>query len=78
MSPMRDGRTNDDERTREDRATQPMDAGWLSFAIAFLKFAVFAFHNTCSFLLCQICRLLSNIWWKAGNKRDFIYARKEL
>ena len=30
---MRDGRTNDDERTREDRATQPMDAGWLSFAI---------------------------------------------
>ena len=25
------GRTND-ERTREDRATQPMDAGWLSFA----------------------------------------------
>ena len=32
MSPMRDGRTND-ERTREDRATQPMEAGWLSFAI---------------------------------------------
>ena len=29
---MRDGRKND-ERTREDRATQPMDAGWLSFAI---------------------------------------------
>ena len=28
------GRTNDNERqTREDRATQPMDAGWLSFAI---------------------------------------------
>ena len=27
------GRTNDDERqTREDRATQPMDAGWLSLA----------------------------------------------
>ena len=25
-----DGRTN--KRTREDRATQPMDAGWLSFA----------------------------------------------
>ena len=22
----------DDDRTREDRATQPMDAGWLSFA----------------------------------------------
>ena len=22
-----------DVRTREDRATQPMDAGWLSFAI---------------------------------------------
>jgi len=27
MSPMRDER-----RTREDSATQPMDAGWLSFA----------------------------------------------
>ena len=27
---MRDGRTN--ERTREFSATQPMDAGWLSFA----------------------------------------------
>ena len=26
------GRTNE-LRTREDRATQPMDAGWLSFAI---------------------------------------------
>ena len=25
-------RDDDDERTREDRATQPMDAGWLSFA----------------------------------------------
>ena len=35
MSPMRDGRTND-ERTREDRATQPMEAGWLSFAILIL------------------------------------------
>ena len=34
MLPMRDGRTNDERRrTREDRATQPMDAGWLSFAI---------------------------------------------
>ena len=31
MSPMRDVRTYG--RTREDRATQPMDAGWLSFAI---------------------------------------------
>ena len=31
MLPMRDVRT--DGRTREDRATQPMDAGWLSFAI---------------------------------------------
>ena len=30
MAPMRDGRT--DGQTREDRATQPMDAGWLSFA----------------------------------------------
>ena len=32
MLPMRDGRTYG-RRTREDRATQPMDAGWLSFAI---------------------------------------------
>ena len=32
MLPMRDGRTNERRRTREDRATQPMDAGWLSFA----------------------------------------------
>ena len=37
MLPMRDGRTNEQRRTREDRATQPMDAGWLSFAI-FRKF----------------------------------------
>ena len=33
MLPMRDGRTNDKRRTREDRATHPMEAGWLSFAI---------------------------------------------
>ena len=39
MSPMRDGRTN--ERTREDRATQPMDAGWLSFAKRTETFLVF-------------------------------------
>ena len=35
MSPMRDGRTTNErtnERTREDRATQPMEAGCLSFA----------------------------------------------
>ena len=25
--------TNDERRTREDRATQPLDAGWLSLAI---------------------------------------------
>ena len=31
---MRDGRTNERRRrTREDRATQPLDAGRLSFAI---------------------------------------------
>ena len=30
---MRDERTNE-RQTREDRATQPMDAGWLSFAIS--------------------------------------------
>ena len=35
MLPMRDVRT-DGRRTREDRATQPMDAGWLSFAIILL------------------------------------------
>ena len=28
------GRT-DDKRRREDSATEPMDAGWLSFAILF-------------------------------------------
>ena len=33
MLPMRDGRTDERRRTREDSATQPMDAGWLSFAI---------------------------------------------
>ena len=32
MSPMRDERMNK-RRTREDRATQPLDAGRLSFAI---------------------------------------------
>ena len=31
------GRTNK-RQTREDRATQPMDAGWLSFAIDMLPF----------------------------------------
>ena len=32
------GRTNErtNEQTREDRATQPMDAGWLSFATSVL------------------------------------------
>ena len=38
---MRDGRTNDDDerrrRTREDNATQPLDAGRLSFAICALR-----------------------------------------
>ena len=29
--------TDDKRRTREDRATQPMDAGWLSFAITSSK-----------------------------------------
>ena len=31
------GRTNErtNERTREDSATQPMEAGWLSFAILY-------------------------------------------
>ena len=32
---MRDGRTN--EQTREDKATQPLDAGRLSFAICAAK-----------------------------------------
>ena len=35
MLPMRDVRT--DGQTSEDRATQPMDAGWLSFAICIQK-----------------------------------------
>ena len=34
------GRTNDERRTREDRATQPMDAGWLSFATIEINFLV--------------------------------------
>ena len=29
------GRTDGRRQTREDRATQPMDAGWLSFAMCF-------------------------------------------
>ena len=32
------GRTN--KQTREDRATQPMDAGWLSFAISTLSICI--------------------------------------
>ena len=28
-------------RTREDRATQPMDAGWLSFAIYYVHLRFF-------------------------------------
>ena len=47
MSPMRDGRT-DDKRTREDRATQPMDAGWLSFAIFRYRFRDFFPVPICS------------------------------
>ena len=35
MLPMRDGQTTNDERTREDRATQPMEAGgWVSQLLA--------------------------------------------
>ena len=55
---MRDGRTN--ERTREDRATQPMDAGWLSFAIGFLT------KNTKCFFFCNLVRLskqLGSAWY---------------
>ena len=33
-----DGRTNDERRTWEDSATQPMDAGWLSFAIQYIVY----------------------------------------
>ena len=43
------GRTN--ERTREDRATQPMDAGCLSFAIVIfqgLRLIVFASSDNLS------------------------------
>ena len=60
------GRTN--KRTREDRATQPMDAGWLSFAI-------FRFLDP-KFMICQSERLerksglsLDNgrLWWRSGH-----------
>ena len=40
---MRDGRT--DERTREDRATQPFDAGRLSFAIIIIVMAMIVMHQ---------------------------------
>ena len=46
MLPMRDGRT--DGQTREDRATQPMDAGWLSFAI-FIEITI----TYISFTMCK-------------------------
>ena len=45
MSPMRDVRTTN-ERTREDRATHPMDAGWLSFAINKLASSKLRFSET--------------------------------
>ena len=41
---MRDGRTTNErtnERTREDRATQPMEAGCLSFAISIVYLTYF-------------------------------------
>ena len=34
------GRT-DERRTREDRATHPMEAGWLSFAISLINLLYF-------------------------------------
>ena len=34
-----------DKQTREDSATQPMDAGWLSFAIIFLKYHLLKYHQ---------------------------------
>ena len=66
---MRDGRrrttTNDDDerRTREDNATQPLDAGRLSFAILETEFAIDAhylfscYYRTCGKQLMQNLRL---------------------
>ena len=31
-------RNIEEQKTREDRDTQPMDAGWLSFAVGTIKF----------------------------------------
>ena len=50
MLPMRDGQTNDKRRTREDRATQPMDAGWLSFAMRLMKGCTKRFQKRCILL----------------------------
>ena len=49
MSPMRDGRRR---QTREDKATQPLDAGRLSFAIFVCEKIEWEKHNylTTSFL----------------------------
>ena len=44
------GRT-DDEQTREDRATQPMEAGWLSFAI------ILAAYHKSTFDYCLLSRV---------------------
>ena len=58
---MRDGRT--DGRTREDNATQPLDAGRLSFAILETEFAIDAhylfscYYRTCGKQLMQNLRL---------------------
>ena len=46
------GRT--DERTREDRATQPLDAGWLSFAIRACARSLSKKSQSVS-KVCQIC-----------------------
>ena len=50
---MRDGRT-DKQRTREDRATQPLDAGWLSFAIRACARSLSKKSQSVS-KVCQIC-----------------------
>ena len=51
MSPMRDGRT-DGRQTREDRATHPMEAGWLSFA----NLALLAEKNAGKMSACSVAQ----------------------
>ena len=78
MSPMRDGRTN--ERTREDRATQPMDAGGcvsqIHVAIEIQEIQVGIEIQAEEWLLLIFCScywgysLFTVFGWLVGNKQD--------